>query len=173
MKQCLLLLLLLASGQSLSQDLCLLEEIGLTDQSPLPEKLYYQGTCQYRNENFSASVRLWRALSAMDDIDPAHQELQANSLNNLGYLLYFGYGTQENKQAAIEHWHKAVSMGQTESVYHLCHTYADGTKSTYNKVKALPHCKQAKRIYQAIDVKDEGDETILRLIGKYLLDLND
>lgn len=147
---------------------CSLEEINLTADSAQAEKLFYTGTCHYNNKQYEKSVALWKELSNLKDIEPAHTELQISALNNLGYMLFFGYGVEENKTYAIEHWNKAIGLGHTEAEYHLCHAYADSEVSTYNPTKALPHCEKAKLIYQGIEEKNDNEKIILGQIKNYL-----
>jgi TPR repeat protein len=150
---------------------CNLEDIGLTSESSLPERLFYEGTCHYRNQDYDKSIILWRELSKLPKVEAKFYELQISSLNNLGYLLFFGYGTKENKLEALQLWNKAVSLGHTEAEYHLCHAYADSRVSTYNPAKAIAHCEKAKLIYQGVKNPDSSDKTILNQINKYLFEI--
>ncbi|WP_444996113.1 hypothetical protein [Aliikangiella sp. IMCC44359] len=171
MKYLFLILALSASINLWAKDSCELDNIGLTQESDIAERLFYEGTCHFRNKDYDQSVILWRKLSTLDIIDQELKELQISSLNNLGYLLFFGYGTEENKQKALAHWHKAVSLGHDEAEYHLCHAYADKKEPTYDQAKALLHCYKAKSIYQSVAVKSEDDDLMLKQIINYLSQL--
>jgi hypothetical protein len=151
------------AGQS-----CALDEVKLTSNSPLAERLFYVGTCHYRTQEYTSSVALWKELSLLKNIDPEHVELQISSLNNLGYMFFFGYGVVENKSAALAYWKQAIGLGHTEAEYHLCHAYADPKVSTYNPVKALPHCEKAKLIYQGMEKKESDEKTMLKQINNYI-----
>ena len=154
-----------------ASDSCTLSEVGLNEESKQPEKLFYIGTCNYRNQKYSESVRLWKQLIELKNIDAEFIELQIDAMNNLGFMLFSGYGVGEDKKLAIEYWEKAISLGHTESEYHLCHAHADKKVSTYNPVKARLHCRKAKLIYQGIEKKSKDDELVLKQINNHLLNL--
>ncbi|WP_053094153.1 SEL1-like repeat protein [Cellvibrio sp. pealriver] len=119
------LMLILCSHFVLANEPCSLADIKLTEDSPQAERLFYTGTCHYRNEQYEKSVALWKELSLLDDIPDEYVELQISALSNLGYMLFFGYGVKENKTEAIDYWNRAVALGHTEAEYHLCHAIAD------------------------------------------------
>jgi TPR repeat protein len=168
MRNLILIVVLIFPTYLWSAESCELKDLDLVSESSLPERLFYQGTCHYRNKDYEKSIVLWRKLSKLQGIDAEYNELQISSLNNLGYLLFFGYGTKENKLEALQYWKKAISLGHTEAEYHLCHAYADNEVSTYDRIKAIPHCQKAKLIYQGIEEPDKDDEIILNQINKYL-----
>lgn len=168
MKALTFLVLVICPVFSLANESCSLEEIKLTADSPQAEKLFYTGTCHYRNEQYEKSVALWKELSLLEGVEEEHVELQISALSNLGYMLFFGYGITENKTEAVEYWNRAVALGHTEAEYHLCHAYADPEVSTYNPRKARPHCEKAKLIYRGIKEKSDDDKIILKQINGYL-----
>lgn len=146
---------------------CTLESIGLTENSPIPEQLFYTGTCHYRNEYFAKAVTPWIQLAKLKNVDSSHVDLQIDTLNNLGYMMFFGYGIDMDQRKALSYWKKAVSLGHTESEYHLCHAYADKKYPTFNPLNAKPHCKKALLIYQEIKSRSQDEETILSQINEY------
>ena len=166
-------ILLLYSSFVLCEEDCSLENIGLTDESNIAEKLFFTGTCNYRNKNYAESARLWKKLASLDNVDTQYREYQIDTLNNLGYLTFFGYGLKEDKESAISYWNKAISLGHYESEYHLCHAYADKEVATYDPIKAKPHCEKARLIYKGIENKDEDAEVILNHIEKYISGLDE
>jgi len=168
MKTLIFSMLLLLSIFTFANESCTLEDIKLASDSAQAEKLFYTGTCHYRNGQYEKSVALWQELSSLKNIEPEHVELQINVLNNLGYMLFFGYGVKENKALAVEYWNNAIGLGHTEAEYHLCHAYADSQVSTYNPIKAMPHCEKAKLIYQGIEEKSDNEKIILKQIKSYL-----
>lgn len=168
MKTFISLALLLLPIFTFANESCTLEDIKLAPDSAQAEKLFYTGTCHYRNEQYEKSVALWKELSNLKNIESEHAELQVSALNNLGYMLFFGYGVKENNAQAIGYWNKAIGLGHTEAEYHLCHAYADSKVSTYNPIKALPHCEKAKLIYQGIEEKNDDEKIILKQINTYL-----
>lgn len=165
------IVILLMSFDLYAKGSCTDEDIGLTPSAHLAERLFYTGTCHYRNGEYHKSVDLWGRLAKIENIDPRYNELQISAFNNLGYMLFFGNGVQENKAKAIEYWNKAISSGHTEAEYHLCHAYADVKVSTYNPVLARPHCEKARLIYQGIKQPDADEQVILKQIVGYLTQL--
>ena len=151
---------------------CSLQAIGITETDAVEEALFYQGTCHYRNADYHYSAKYWQELAAIDNVASEYQELQISSLNNLGYLLFFGYGIEQNQSQAIQYWSKAVSLGHEESEYHLCHAFADSNQPTYDLEKARIHCRKAESIYLEIDNIDDQDLEVLRQIQGYLSKIN-
>jgi TPR repeat protein len=103
-----LLFSLLLSSCSSSNEGCSPEKIGLTESSNIAETLFYTGTCHYRNEEYAQSVEYWTTLSQLENIAPEYQALQISSLNNLGYMKFYGFGTAEDKDLAIDYWQAAA-----------------------------------------------------------------
>ncbi|WP_395004930.1 hypothetical protein, partial [Undibacterium sp.] len=85
----------------------------LSKDSVQAEKLFYVGTCHYRKKEYERSVALWKKLSLLEDMEPKYVELQISALNNLGYMLFFGFGIEENKSEAIKYWNQAIALGHT------------------------------------------------------------
>ncbi len=164
MKTLLIILTLLISSAAFSKESCTKEALNLNNESNKAEILYYTGTCHYRNEEYDLSAKLWEQLAEIKNIEEEQKHLQINVLNNLGYLMFYGLGIEKNQIKAISFWEKAITMGQTESEYHLCHAYADEKESTYNKEKAKLHCNKALLIYRGMVPRDEE---ILSLIENY------
>ena len=147
---------------------CSLEGIGLDEETNIAEKLYYTGTCHYRNKDYNKAAKKWQMLGHMKNISAEFEGLQVDVLNNLGFLMFYGYGIEKNQFEAIDYWKKAVLEGHTESEYHLCHAYADIKEPTYNKQKAKKHCSKALLIYKGMDVKDEEILTVLKTYNSKL-----
>ena len=152
----------LVAGES-----CDPNDLNLPSSTIHPEHLFYVGTCNYRNKNYSKAARLWEKLLSIKGIDSEYHELQVSAHNNLGYLLFYGLGVKQNKIEALNHWNKAISLGHTESEFHLCHAYADTEELTYDPAKARLHCSKAELIYKGIEERDEIQEDILAIIRKY------
>lgn len=161
-------LIMLVSFSLQAEETCSLNELDLTVDSPSAEKLFYVGTCYFRNKNYELAAKQWSELVTTSNISTEFNKLKIDANNNLGYLLFFGYGVAENKTQALTHWKYAISLGHSESEYHLCHAYADKKQPTYNVKKALVHCKKAKLIYQEIGEPDEDEKIMLGHIKKYL-----
>lgn len=155
------------SAFSQGKEDCSLKAIGLSNDDDIAHQLYYTGTCHYRNGEYGKSANSWEKLAVLEEVNPDSKKLQINILNNLGYLMFFGYGIEENKEKAIEFWKKAISLGQYESEYHLCHAFADSDEPTYNKVKAKKHCDKAYLIYSDLENTPEADAEILKQIKEY------
>ena len=152
------------SFSAYSKEDCSLGALKLDKESDEVKKLFYTGTCHYRNNDYEKSAELWQKLIKIETNKKETQDLQIIVLNNLGYLMFYGLGVDENKSEAISYWKKAITLGETEAEYHLCHAYADNKEPTYNRRKAQLHCKKALLIYRGMEPKDEE---ILTLIENY------
>jgi TPR repeat protein len=157
------------SNAAFSKESCTDESIGLDDSSHFTEKLYYRGTCHYRNEEYDLSAKYWGDLSDLGDIEERYEGFQIDSLNNLGYLKFYGLGISEDKTGAVFYWKKAISLGHYESEFHLCHAYADKDEPTFNYALGKKHCEKAFLIYNGME---ETDEEIMKSIKKYRSSLN-
>ncbi|MDE1465569.1 hypothetical protein [Spartinivicinus poritis] len=146
---------------------CSLEAVGLTSKADIAQKLFYTGTCHYRNKDYEGAAASWEKLSVLEEVNPDYNNLQVDALNNLGYLKFFGYGVNTDKKLAIKFWEKAITLGQYESEYHLCHAYADSDEPTFDVAKAKKHCEKAYFIYNGIENKSEGQKEIFELVKKY------
>lgn len=167
MKPFLLISLLFFSFPLFANEVCTLDALGLAQEKSEAARLFYTGTCHYRNKDYDKAVEFWVKLARLKKVDHDHQELQIDVLNNLGYMKYFGLGIEQNETEAITYWTKAVSLGHHESEYHLCHAYADKQKASYSLARAIKHCNKAKRAYQGLEeTKDRA--IILRQIDQYL-----
>ena len=164
-----LILILLASlsADPLGKEDCSLEAIGLSLEDDIAHRLFYTGTCHYRNQDYEKSAAAWEQLANMEDVSPESQSLRVDVLNNLGYLKFFGYGIREDKEQALDYWKMAISLGHYESEYHLCHAYADSDQPTFNRGKAEKHCEKAYLIYNGMEERTESEVEILRQIREY------
>lgn len=170
MKYLILIVPFLLPNFAFSKESCSDEFLGLDNSPHITEKLYYRGTCHYRNEEYDLSAKYWGELSELENVDERYQELQINSLNNLGYLKFYGYGISEDKEGAVSYWKKAISLGHYESEFHLCHAHADKDEPTYNYSLGKKHCEKAFLIYNGME---EPDEEIMSSIKKYRSKLKD
>ncbi|TVV39579.1 SEL1-like repeat protein [Thalassolituus sp. C2-1] len=161
--------LCLLAASSFAKEDCSYEAIGLNEKSSEIEKYFYTGTCHYRNEDYSLSVANWEKLANLDISSEEDEELKINVLNNLGYMKFFGYGTEVDKETAVRYWREAIALGHYEAEYHLCHAYADLAEPTYNPAKARKHCEKSQLIYKG---KEDSDPVILKSINKYLRELS-
>lgn len=147
---------------------CDAASVGLTDASTEAERLFFTGTCHFRNGEHEKSVDLWTRLIERDETDARVRELQADALSNLGYMLFFGNGVATDRRRAVENWQRAVTIGHTEAHYHLCHAHADRAQPTFDAAVARPHCETARRIYARIESPTASDRTILAQVDRYL-----
>lgn len=160
---------LLQSLVVIAKEDCSLKGIALDDDAHVSERLFYTGTCHYRNKDYSLSATAWRELAQLKNVPPEYEGYQIDVLNNLGYLLFFGYGLEKNQREAMNYWRQAISLGHTESEYHLCHAYADNEESTYDVFKAKKHCAKALLIYQGME---DPDQEILNQLEAYNSQVN-
>ncbi len=168
MKVILLIIGIFVSSSIYAIEDCSLDALNLSDESNMAEQLFYTGTCHYRNKNYDKAVKTWEQLAKLNLLEQEDQNLQSDVLNNLGYLIFFGLGVERDQSKAISYWKKAITMGQTESEYHLCHAFADKKQSTYNRKRAKKHCHKALLIYRGMEPKDQE---ILSMIESYYADV--
>lgn len=167
MKIFLTILVMMLSVNLQAEESCTMESIGLEASSAIPLQLYYTGTCHFRNGDYQEAAEQWMKLAEMKDVPREYAELQTNCANNLGYLLFFGDGVEKDPLKAVSYWTEAAAQGHEEAEYHLCHAYADANASTYDPVKAIPHCDRAAKIYGAIQSRNEDQSIIFDQIQKY------
>lgn len=164
------LFLLMTSTFAYSKEKCDLASVGLSEYAHEIEKLYYVGTCNYRNEDYELSVQYWEKIPKILNIGLELKTLQISVLNNLGYMKFFGFGTNQDQPKAMEYWKQAVSMGNDEAEYHLCHAYADQAEPTFNLSRARRHCNKAFVVYNGMI---PPNEKILKSIKGYLEQINE
>jgi TPR repeat protein len=160
------LLSIVTTGVRAEED-CSPAAIGLTDDSGSAERLYYTGTCHFRNEDYLSAAESWAELASLETVGPADFDLQVDVLNNLGYLLFFGQGIDAEPERAVEYWTRAVSLGQIEAEYHLCHALGDEAQPTHDAPRARMHCEKAFLIYRAIDDPSPNAQQMLQTISDY------
>ena len=158
MKNLFTLIILIFSLSAYSAEKCQIEDAGEELLANDPKCVYFSGTKAFRNKNYELAAKYWEQIILLTPTSYEHLELKIDALNNLGYLLFYGDGINQNQNKAIEYWEKAASMGHLESEFHLCHGYADRNEQTYNKNRALLHCYKAQLIYQGITNPEDSDK---------------
>ncbi|MEM7081920.1 MAG: sel1 repeat family protein [Pseudomonadota bacterium] len=148
------------------------EAIGVTEEA-LAQKYFYTGTCHFRNNDYAEAAQSWTKLANLESVNADDQSLQIDVLNNLGYLLFFGYGVEADQREALNYWHKAVGLGHDESEYHLCHAYGDADEATFDKAKAQTHCDNAFSLYSNMTDMNDDHKTILKQITFYRNQVNE
>lgn len=169
MKRLFLIISVLVSTSIFAKEDCSLKGVDLDETSNIAERLFYTGTCHYRNEDYALAAKAWKELSYLKNVESEYQYLQIDVLNNLGYLMFFGYGVPKEQNKALSFWKKAITLGHYESEYHLCHAYADKKQPSYNLFKARKHCEKALLIYNGMEKKDVE---ILNILKKYNSQVN-
>lgn len=148
-----------------AKEVCDFDALEIEENDSEITKLFYTGTCHYRNKDYNLSVENWEKLSKAIPLSEKDEKLKVDTLNNLGYMKFFGFGTDKNQSIALEHWNSAISMGHKEAEFHLCHAYADIDETTHNIAKARKHCNKAQLIYKSMEPRNEE---ILQSIERYL-----
>lgn len=72
-----------------------------------------------------------------------NEELKVDVLNNLGYMKFFGFGTEKDQRTAMSYWREAILLGHYEAEFHLCHAYVNKEEPTFHLAKARKHCELA------------------------------
>jgi TPR repeat protein len=81
------------------------------------ETPYNLGVAAYKKRNYSEAAAQWTK-----SVDRGNTE----AMNNLGYLLYNGYGVEKDTDHAIKLWQVASEAGESESQWHLGRAYETG-----------------------------------------------
>ncbi|GAA6151364.1 sel1 repeat family protein [Pseudoteredinibacter isoporae] len=170
MKYIFTIILLFITQISIAKEQCDPISIGLDKESSKIEKHFYTGTCHYRNKDYLLSVKNWEKLSSLKSESASDKELKVDVLNNLGYMKFFGFGTERDQKTAVLYWEEAILLGHSEAEYHLCHAFADQNETTFNLSKAIKHCEKARSIYSR---KDNLDPQILSIIESYIQKISD
>jgi TPR repeat protein len=88
---------------------------------------YNLGVAAYKKRNYSEAAAQWARSVARGDTE---------AMNNLGYLLYNGYGVDKDTDRAIKLWQVASEAGESESQWHLGGAYETGIGVERNPSKA-------------------------------------
>ena len=86
-------------------------------QSAADDSAYNRGVDAYKRKDYAEALAQWSASVAKGNID---------AMNNLGYLLYYGRGTDRAPQDAVQLWRVAAFAGQSEAQWHLAAAYETG-----------------------------------------------
>lgn len=153
----------------LNKEDCSLKALQLVESPLVAEQLFFSGTCYFRNKEFSKAAAHWDELLQLENTRTDREDFRTSTLNNLGYLYFFGFGVKEDKSRAVEYWQQAALSGHHEAEYHLCHAHAEKEEPTYDVVKARNHCKKALLIYHQ---KTKSNDRILSDLENYNSALN-
>ena len=156
-------------GSAQATELCDEGALGLDDTDSTIRRLFYTGTCHYRNQDYPDAVTYWQQVTRIDAQTIEDSDLKIIALSNLGFMQFYGRGIEEDKNSALEYWQDAAQQGHDEAEYHICHAYADADEPTYHFHKAKQHCKKARHLY--LDRQPEDDD-ILGRIDVFLDQLN-
>jgi hypothetical protein len=94
-------------------------------------------------------------------------------MNNLGYLLYNGYGVGKDTDRAIKLWRVASEAGESESQWHLSNAYETGVgvERSLSKAYAWYQCAiETASINSTAANKDHGTEAEILKDAKGSLD---
>jgi TPR repeat protein len=81
------------------------------------ETPYNFGVAAYKKRDYSEAAAQWTKAVAHGDTE---------AMNNLGYLLYNGYGVDKDTDRAVKLWRVASAAGESESQWHLGRAYETG-----------------------------------------------
>jgi tetratricopeptide (TPR) repeat protein len=81
------------------------------------ETPYNLGVAAYKKRNYSEAAAQWTKAVASGNTE---------AMNNLGFLLYNGYGVDKDTDRAIKLWRIASEAGESESQWHLGRAYETG-----------------------------------------------
>ena len=81
------------------------------------ETPYVLGVEAYKKKDFPEAIAQWSKAAARGNVD---------AMNNLGFLLFYGYGGDKNPEDAIRLWRTAAYAGHSEAQWHLGTAYESG-----------------------------------------------
>jgi TPR repeat protein len=107
-----------ANGASARFRFVLLLSLAIVSCASVPtETPYNLGVAAYKRRNYSEAAKQWTKSVASGDIE---------AMNNLGYLIYNGYGVDKDTRRAIQLWRVAAEAGESEAQWHLGNAYETG-----------------------------------------------
>lgn len=92
------------------------------------ESDYNLGVQAYRTRNYPEAAAQWKKTVARGNVD---------AMNDLGYLLYYGYGVTKDLDAAIDLWRAVSFAGHSEAQWHLANAYEIGVGVEKDLTKAF------------------------------------
>jgi hypothetical protein len=117
------------------------------------ESPYNLGVDAYKARNYAEAATQWSASVARGNTD---------AMNNLGYLLYNGFGVKKDLVAALDLWRAAAFAGHSEAQWHLGNAYKSGIGVEHDRSKAFAWYSCAiesasNRIKTKSDIETEAD----------------
>jgi TPR repeat protein len=122
------------------------------------DSAYNLGVAAMKSNNFEEAAAQWSKAVASGN---------TYAMNNLGFLLYNGYGVQKDVARAIDLWHAAAVAGHAESQWHLGYAYESGVgveqslpqayawyscsvENASNQISAYPHNERYVQLQTSI-----------------------
>jgi TPR repeat protein len=107
---------------------CVLCTLAVVSCATVPtETPFNLGVAAYKKRNYSEAAAQWTKEVARGN---------TRAMNNLGYLLYNGYGVDKDTDRAIKLWRVASEAGESESQWHLGRAYETGVGAERSLSKA-------------------------------------
>ena len=103
-------------------------------------KEYNLGVDAYRAKNYTEARRHW---------NKAVDQGVRDAYNNLGFLLYNGFGGDQDTVRAVALWRDAAMLGNAESQWHLASAYEEGKGTVRNQIEAYAWYECAQAAYRA------------------------
>ena len=131
------------------------------------ESDYNLGVQAYQKKDYSEAAAQWKKSVVRGNVD---------AMNNLAFLLYYGYGVTKDLDAAIELWRAASFAGNSEAQWHLGRAYETGVGVKRDPVKAfaLYSCSEVSASIKVRGKKDvEVEAGILKDARDSLQQLNE
>ncbi len=115
MKNLVAIALCLVVPSVIAKEDCSPAAIGIDETSSQIAKYFYTGTCHYRNEDYQLSVENWELLVPLQASTADDEETKIDVLNNLGYMKFFGFGTDQDQDTNDEVLAASNSLGTLRS----------------------------------------------------------
>jgi TPR repeat protein len=130
--------------------------------TPAPKTSYNQGVEAFRSKDYRAAREHWAKAIDSGDI---------SALNNLGYLLFYGLGGEQDHSQAIALWKKAAYSAHSEAQWHLGVAYERGEGVPENLEEAYAWYRCSVASAAAAPSTDEPEAEILKDASKSLAKL--
>lgn len=119
------------------------------------ETPYVLGVEAFKKKNYSEAIAQWSKAAARGNAD---------AMNNLGFLLFYGYGGDRNLEDAIRLWRTAAYAGHSEAQWHLGTAYESGkgVEKDFPKAYGWYRCSIATATSK---LKGEDKDTQAAILG--------
>lgn len=156
-----------AASHSSAQDGCIPPPSPSTTRAYV-ECLFFSGTQHFRGKEYPRALALWQQLAELPEMSAELEAYRLDAYNNVGFLLYMGWGTAPQRQKSLQLWQSAYKAGHAEATYHLCHFYGEPAEPEYEPALALRYCREALLRYKKLGDRPGQSEAVVKQLELYV-----